>query len=470
MPTKTKEKTKEKASKNSQVKEQQKHARVLLDKWLKTNALDAQSKDVKSTLTADDAKRILGWAEVEKNHHLVDCNGKKIVCHNNRNNRLFREGDARAVAQDMLNRNFAFNAESIVVGCNGNVLSGQCRLIGLVFAEQLRVGPQSHHWAAFWDSPVTIEAVVLYNVDESSKTTRTLDNTRTRTLADSLFSDPKLVKGSDGKAYSVAQRKQIARLLEQSIRTVWRRTGQGDNLFHSKKTNSEMLAFRDRHPKIADAVKHIFEEDGEGRRISGPGRWLPAGISAGLLYLMGLSKTDGDTYRNLKPDKDGVVLCSEKGADLSMWDKACEFWVMLAATDKDDDFCKNLRKVRRPVDDPNDKTSGYIFNEGTTQERSAAICKAWKVFLSDEKPTPGLFKLAYTTSEKTGLPILDEDPEVGGIDLGNNPYRPAVPSEPTATDEAPKGEPTPEEIEQQAQAIKEENATAAGATITGNLD
>ena len=257
--------------------------------------------------------------------------------------------------------------------------------------------------------------------------------------------------------------------------------------FQSKRTNAEMMSFRERHPRITKCAKHIFDEDGSTRRISGPGRWLPAGVAAGLLYLMSSAKSDGDAYRNPRPNKAGLVQRSEKDLDFSLWEKACEFWVMLASVDEHghcpdpnfNDFVRNMRRVRRPeqiatVDGTNQGTSEdpkqpviYIYSAGTTLEKTAAICKAWKVFLSGEKPTPGLFKLAYSFDAKTGLPSLAEDPDCGGIDLGNTPHFPAV----GANGETPASvdDPTPEQIAEQAEAIKQKGVEESGLTDTGNL-
>lgn len=460
---------KESAAKKSMKEDrslQMKHAFNLSRKWLKENALDARNQDVKSALTAEDAKRLLGWKEVENEHHFIDCEGRKICCLNNRNNRAFRESDARCVAQDILNLNYAFNAESIVIGTEGNVLSGQHRLIGLVFAEQLRSGPQSAHWSCYWPNPVVVESIVVYNVDESLRVTRTIDNTRPRTVSDALYVDPELSR------YNPKDRKYLARLIDAAIRVVWRRTGHADILFRSKRTNAEMLSFKDRHPRILLAVKHVHEEDGMERRVSGPGRWLPAGVAAGLLYLMGCSRSDGDAYRVPKPNKNGLIERVEKGLDWSLWEKACEFWVMLAANVKDDEFLKNARKTRRPVDDPSDKYQGYLYHDGSTAERVAAICKAWQVFVSGEKPTPGLFRLNYAKSELTGLPILLEDPVVGGIDLGQKGMFSIspVPIQKEETSGKRDREPSFEEIREQAKAIRAENARARGIEDTGNLD
>lgn len=410
---------------------QREHYRKRLDSWLnENNALDAQDVAVKATITADDAKQLLGWAEVEEDHHFIDENGCKVVCYNNAKNRAATDGDVEKIIQDILHRHYSYNGESIVFGNNGNLLSGQKRLKALVLAEQRRTGPNANHWAVYWDGPCFIEAIVVYNVDESMKTTRTLDNTRPRTVADALYTDPELSK------YSPMDRRKIAKLLDVAIRTVWRRTGQADNLFITKITNAEMISFKERHPQIVKAVKHIFDEDGrQKRRISGSNRWISAGVAAGLLYLMGCSGSDEADYNAPKKTKANPYLQkNEKALDWSRWEQACEFFVMLASIDDSgkpldpqwDEFIENLRKVRRPVDDPTDKENGYIFTDGSTQERAAALAKAWNVYRSDEKPTPGLFKMKWERSDRTGLHTLAEDPDVGGIDQGHNPFKPSV--------------------------------------------
>lgn len=481
MPVKTKSNGKKQT--RAEREQAQEHARVLLKKWLKTNALDAMSQDVKTTLMADDAKRLLGWMEVEQDHQFVDRLGNKIVCYNNMNNRPWSNADIDKIAQDILTCRYAFNGETIVIGVDGNVIQGQKRLIALVFAEQMRASSQQLHWSTYWNGPCSIECVVVYNVDASMKTTRTLDNTKPRTVADSLFTDSELAK------FNTDERRKFAKVFELAISVLWKRTGRSNDFFTSKKTSSELLSYKDRHPHLIKAVKHIWEEESRNengtslRRISGPGRWIGAGTAAALLYLMGCSQSREKVYNSPKPNKEGIVEVFEKGLDWGMWEKACEFWVMLAsvgddlkaADPRDDDFIKNLRRVRQPVENSSDKYSGYVFLEGSSNERAAALCKAWNVWIGGEKPTPGMFKLAFKTSA-SGKIQLDEDPTVGGIDLGNYPHRPSQSADgdtggsdqATNSDNSKEAEdsdrketdPTPEEIEKEKAAIRAENGHA----------
>lgn len=460
-------------SAKKQRQEQEQHARTLLDKWLTKNATDAQK--VKTTITAEDAKRILGWTEVEKNHDFVDVEHKKISCLNNQNNRDVPESALHAMALDILNRNWAYNGETITIGRSGQIISGQRRLVGLVFAEQKRTGSQAPHWSAYWEGPVAIEAVILYNVDDSQKTSLTVDNTRPRTVYDVFYTDPQIAR------FEIKKRKTVARLLDTTIRILWQRTGM-EGLFHSRRNIAELVSFYRRHPKILQAVLHIYEEDGEDKKISDSrDGWIQAGTASALLYLMGVSTSEAGAYYAPKANKDGIRERSEKQLDFTNWDKACEFWTLLAQAKQLDKSTKGyglfqaMIKVRRPVPDANDRSSGFIFGEGSTRERACVICKAWQMFLNGDETSIKALKLRYKEDANplTGVwdqGRLDEDPTVGGIDRGWKPDKEEAQNHAEESNGVPPGEPTPEQIQAEAAKIREENAQAAGLTDTRSLD
>lgn len=492
-------------------KDNESHCKKLAEKWLKDHGISADS--AKTRLTATEAKLLLGWTEVADSAacHFTDEDGKSIVCFNNQSNRLLPKSVIRTMALDILNRNWAYNGESIIISREGNVLSAQRRLLGLVLAEQLRL--RYKHWEAYWSEPCFIEAVVIYDVNDSPKTMRTVDNTRPRTVFDVFFTNPALAKiKSNNRKLTVKERTKLAKIMNTAVRVVWRRSGMEENMFHSRYSNSELISFYERHPRLLQAALHVFEEDADdegekakqggkyGLKISRPGRWLNAGTAAALLYLMGTSTSDKEAYHNPKANKDGIRERSEKSLDFANWEKACNFWTMLAGEDESGDYIRAAGSVRRPCDDPNDKISGRIFSEGTTVERVCVLVKAWECYLRGDKPTVAKLKLRYDKNKDaegnplpnpvTGLydaSCLNDDPTCGGIDCGWNPNEEesgAPKVEETADPWVEAGEmpedfepaamtandPKPDDIAKERDAIRAENCREAGLIDTGNLD
>lgn len=367
-----------------------------------------------NALTVQQMKDLLGWQEETEevkfggDYLLTDAGGKKVRCLNNAHNRPLTESWARTIAQDILNKHWKFNGETIIIGRTGLVLSGQHRLIGGVLAEQDRTGPQEHHWKSRWDGPITMDCLVVFGIEESGEITRTLDNVKPRTLADVLFCDEAVF----GKV-KPADRQKLCRMADYAVRIVWHRTGAGIDAFAPKRTHSEALDFIDRHGKILKAVKHIFEEDKDGH-IS---KILSPGTAAGLLYLMASCKSDVDKYRNADTR-------SEKKMDFEQWEKACEFWVLLSAN------AAEMEEVRKGLNNLVDPETGEA---APLAHKMALLIKAWNVFAQGYEITAKDLKLKKETDEE-GVKHLVECPTCGGIDLGN----------PKEEEEATAGEETPE--------------------------
>jgi len=400
-------------------------------------------------MTAEIAKEILGWEVVDKkseDYHFTDQEGNKIFLRFNAGNRPLNESWALALAYDILNRHWRFNGETVIRGKSGDTLSGQHRLIGLVFAEQIRTGKNAPHWEALWSGPIEIDMLVAEGIEEDDATLRTLDNTRPRTLTDVLCTEAAFQK------YGIKQRKELGRMIDYCLRFLWKRTGMKDT-FHRYMTHSEALAFMQRHPHVLKAVQHIYEEDGggekgEGTRISGAGKWVGAGYAAGLLYLMGSSKSDIDSYTNPKMDRTtGLSERSEKGMDWSLWEQACDFWTLLAGGE--DEFAKILHSVTRPIMGESGKEQARVFMDAacSLEDKLAHLAKAWEVHLSGEKPTKGLFKLHYEESEDGGFTLM-ESASCGGIDEGTNPAKKSPEKDVSEEENEGPGanDPSPEEI------------------------
>lgn len=402
-------------------------------------------------LTAEMWRNILGWEEEPEGadwkdaYLLKDASGRKVRCTNNAGNRPLTESWAYALAQEYLTRKFAPkgpNGEAVVIGRTGRVLSGQHRGIGLVLARQLWEGDQAEHWKTIWPTEPTMETIVVFGVDESDETVQTLDNVRPRSLSDVLY-----VGGYFGKL-KAADRKNVCKILENAVKMLWSRTLCDQDAFAPRRTHAEALDFVRRHPKVVESVKHVYEENGgtgqDGRKIA---KYLPLGYASALHYLMGVSGTPEEKAAKYKKNP------SEKALDKSLWDKADEFWMMVASVDP---ALKNLR--------------GVFDTDAGLQERMGWIIKAWGLWSSGGAVTPKNLQLAYETDEE-GVKHLKEFPTLRGIDFGEKPedHGDEDQGKPDETDppEEPKGKkPTPEQVEE----VKKKHKEAIKATVKKNRE
>lgn len=367
-------------------------------------------------ITAEHAKAWLGWTP-ETNHDfgddflLKDQEGVKVRCSFNDRNRPFNEAWCRTLAQDILNRNWAdsrngpdstINGETIVIGRSGLILSGQHRLIGLILAEQMRVSSMSpkkggtahkDHWAEKWDSPVTIEGLVVFGVSESSCVVRTLDNVRPRSFGDVLYTEEAFREDADGKPIIADARKNLCRAAEHAVRLLWSRTGRGEEAFSPKATHSERLEFISRHRRLLEAVVHVTDEDGD----NGIKNYVSRGYASAALYLMACSASDGQDYHVQESP-------SEAHLDFSRWDRACEFWT---------DFAHSARlgALRTCMTPPE--------GELRLAEKLAYLARAWEHYKDGRDPTADEMDLSdfYMEDPDDGTRRLIEHPSFGGIDI-----------------------------------------------------
>jgi hypothetical protein len=213
----------------------------------------------------------------------------------------------------------------------------------------------------------------------------------------------------------------IARIGDYAIRLLWHRTGASLNAFAPRRTHAESMDFIERHPRIVACVKHIFEENGSENQI---GHFVAPGYASALLYLMAASGSDAKTYRSS---------LREDSLDFSLWEKACDFWVLLAGN------APELEAVR--------KSLGHMIEDGSAsnKERWALIVKAWNAYASGQPIDAKSLKLLYST--KDDIRTLAECPIVGGIDMGD----------PKEVDEEQidADDPSEEEIEERAAAVRQ---------------
>lgn len=375
-------------------------------------------------MTIDTAKQMLGWEEEADDTKFgsdflfIDVNGKKVRCTNNTRNRPLSEKWCMTLAQEHLRGNWRLNGETIVVGKTGEVLSGQHRLIGFVFAEQLRL--KHEHWQESNPDEMTMQCVVVFGVDEADEVVNTLDTGKSRTLGDVLYRSELLAK------FEPKMRKAMARACDYATRTFWHRTGLSNDAFAPTKTHSEAMNFLANHPKFLDTVAHVVEEDSDGK-IS---RLLSVGTAAGLCYLMAANKSDPASYDH-----------TEDTLDLTDLDKAREFFVLIAGGSAE---VVDVRKAILALSDPDSGTNGSL------SERIAIFVKAWNQFAEQGKVTPAGVKLQYHT-DADEVKRLSECPSVSGIDLGD----PSAAHE--DADSAEDEEPNEAEIEQRKAEVKKES-------------
>lgn len=360
--------------------------------------IDVQLAIGPDAITAAKAKELLGWrvgsenVKLKKDHIFVrDMNGESVYMENNVINRPIYLGNVTTIKQDILQHRWQLNGETIIVGKTGQILNGQHTLIALVFAcQEYEKNPGK--WSHAWESEPTIEKLVVFGIDESDAVVDTIDTPKPRSLMDVVFRS---------SFYGNVRRKDravLSAMLQHAVKFVWRRTGANTDVFRPKMTHSEGIDFIERHPRILQSITHIFEENGSTNSLKD---LLTPGYCAALHYLMAASATDEDNayWTTTNP--------SEELIDFSRWDKANDFWVLLAAGDP------NLVAVRQAI--AAGESDDYI--QSTPLSKMSIIIKAWSQWIAGKVPTPKTLALDYVTNDD-GVPVLSEIPDLGGIDLG----------------------------------------------------
>ncbi len=368
-----------------------------------------------TALTVEESKEIIGWEVTEDKSKAVitDLEGNMIKLGNNLRNRpLYLKTNVERIIEELLGGHWEFNGETIIIGKTGLVLNGQHSLVGHILAEQKRAiyyaEDKDNQWVRFWgDRPVTMKKMVVYGVEETDKVVNTMDTCKPRSLTDVIYRSS-YFEGLDEKT-----RRTVSNMTENAIKILWYRTGWTDNQMVKQRTHAEMLDFLDRHKKLLECVQHIYEEN-QSEAIKDPiGRYIGPGMAAGILYMMASSSSDGDEYRHMDPPSE-MKSKMKPQLDWTNWDKACEFWTLLASGGDDektgfDVLRKSLSKLQNA-----DYKAPLIFTIST-------LAKAWEAFLKDERITPGMIKLK--TIEKEGIPVpilVDREIDFGGIDMGDS--------------------------------------------------
>lgn len=370
-------------------------------------------------LTSDQAKELLGWQqEDDKNpfgaNYLFKHEGVKIRCSNNISNRPIYMPNIAKLKQEMLRNRWVLNGEPVILDTTGMILNGQHTLIALVFATaEYEKHPDRYPEL---DGPPKIDKLLVTGIDGSDHVVNTMDTCKPRSLMDVVYRAHYF-----DKLPSSAQR-QAAKMTEHAIRLLWQRTGTHSSPFSVKQTHSESIDFLERHLRLLECVSHIYHEDDATKKI---GKYLSTGYASAVLFLMATSTSSSEEYY-------GQDTPSEKSLDFARWDKACEFFVLLASGSKE------LAPVVNAI--------AQLTEEGSTSpmERLAVVIKAWNCFVEGTPITPARIKLKFEVTETDRH--LAETPLIGGIDVGED-----------GLDVATKEDPTPEEIEAAKNKVRRKN-------------
>jgi len=351
-------------------------------------------------LTADEAKLLLGWepetddCKFGAEFTLLDGYGTKVRCLNNMGNRPYKPTNASLIRQEVLCGKWRLNLESMIVGKTGLLISCQHRLIGLILAVQEWEQHQAK-WKKFWKTEPTLACLIAFGCDEQDEVVNTIDTGEPRSLADVIYRGGYFREGG----LNNAQRERVSKILEYAVKFLWQRTGAFLNPYSGLRTHSESLDFIERHERILEAAKFVYEEDGgKHRKIT---TLMPSGIACGLLYLMGAATSNQDEYKELTPPNESVI-------DWEQWDQACDFWEKLASNHKD-----LLLLHTKLVEMRNEASSN--------PEKVALIIKAWAQFVAKKELTEKGVSLRYRFDGE--FKHLEEFPVLGGIDRGDRRHK-----------------------------------------------
>lgn len=321
-----------------------------------------QERRGKNALTVEEAKKILGWVEVSEKEEgccpaLYFALKKWIKLTNNKKNRPINIGWLMNLRQQILRKKWRFNGETVIVGEGGELLSGQHRLLAFILAWYEINGENEAHWEDTWKKgTITLETLIVSGVSEDDETFSTLNSGKPATLTDFLHRSRYFAeKEEKGKNL-------LIKATANAIRMLWKRVGNDDKAFDMSKSVPEFLDLLARHPRLIDAVTHVYEENGAkvDRHLGN------LGYSAAMLYLMATSESDGCAYRNALRAGESPT---EDMLDFSRWEKACEFWVFMG-----DHFL--AKKVAEGI-----KLSIGDSLKGSIDERMGVVCLAWSKFL-----------------------------------------------------------------------------------------
>jgi hypothetical protein len=327
---------------------------------------------------------------------------RKVICWNSTTNRPFEEPRALQYCQDILNREWQFNLETIILGETGITEQGNHRLIGLVLAGQR--WQQNKHWNNdVWQEEPRIQSLIARGASEDPKVILSLDNVKPRSEADSIFTSPIFAH------HDVGPRKLLSKMLANARDLLWKRTQARKDSFMCMQTHTATADFIARHPKLIEATEHLYKQN-LGYVFSRTLKVYP-GQAAAMMYLMAAANTDTDRT-------DYATKRQEAECDMGLWEKAKTFFTTLAMTQE-----AELRPVRQALSRIVDVADDGVLHRMT--EKLAILALAWNAWHANGKVKDSDLELRYDEAMTTLL-----DPySIGGIDFGIDLSPPKNPEE-----------------------------------------
>jgi hypothetical protein len=378
-------------------------------------------------ITAADCDFLLGCKEMQdkKNCHFTDEYGKHIYCTNNSSNRPLIEESVKSLMSQILEGYWETNGEAGILGESGTLLSFQHRLIaGKRAAQRWRIdldeslkraketgGEIAYKWPHWGNKEPYITSVIVTGIKEDDRVVNTMDTGLPRTLWMVIY------RCEEFKAMEEKERRACAKLLEHSIRQLWYRTGSGINSFSKLRSHAELVDFWHRHPSLVRCVKHVHDENKEGKI----GQLLSPGYMAAMLYLMGTSGTVDETYRESDHGKEDML-------DTTRMEDAFN-WITLVAQ-----CAEQFQPLHFAITTMLNSPYGI-----SRDERIDLLVHCWNAYINQQpidNDTLCLETQEYKTVEGKVAHMLciqgstidppnacrhlpDEHPTVGGIDLGH---------------------------------------------------
>lgn len=376
---------------------------------------------------------------------------KKVRCNNVVGNRWFDDRYTKGYMQSILKRVWAgpttfpgetVNGETIVITRTGRIDSGQKRLVALVWATQ--EWEKDDYWKQWWpEGPPTMDCTIVFGVSEDPRVTRTLDQVQPRSEADQLYTGPAF------RDLAKNDKRLVSRIAQTCIDLLWSRTWDGskENTREPIRTGIAAMGFWDRHPKMQDCVRHVFDVDYKESFLQS--LKLPRGLCASAMYLMACSATDRDAY----VPTDGVPP-DESKIDWQYLDDAKQFMTDIASNEFD---C--LKSALLALSNPNDPNQ-----TGSVEQKLAVLALAWAKYLEGGTDIDDRRRAVNTSTEEDGTVKWDIEPyslqpyyvkdgdkftikglpTFGGIDLGKPDPEAAKTLTKTQLEERKKAERTAE--------------------------
>lgn len=352
---------------------------------------------------------------------------QKVRCNNVVGNRWFDDRYTKGYMQSLLKAGWAgpttlpmetINGETMAITRTGRVDSGQKRLVALVWAQQEL--NKDDYWRQWWpDGVVKMDCMIAFGISEDPRVTRTLDQVQPRSEADQLYTGPAF------RDLAKLDKRLVSRIAQTCIDLLWSRTWDGskENTREPIRTGIAAMGFWDRHPKIQDCVRHVFDVDYKESFLAT--LKLPRGLCAAALYLMAASATDRDVYI----PTDGVPP-DEGKIDWQYLEDANQFWTDVAKNEFD---C--LKEALKALTNPNDPNQ-----TGSVEQKLAVLARAWKMYLEGGSDIDDRRRAVNTSTEVDGTVKWDIEPyslkeyytkdgdkfiikglpTFGGIDLGKS--------------------------------------------------